>query len=71
MKEPLRKESFPLLLSVPQVARELSLGRTTIYQLINSGRLETVRIGKALRVTGSGLTRFVEELHAEQGGHSS
>lgn len=34
------------LLSVAQTARTLSVGRTTIYKLINEGRLGAVKIGR-------------------------
>ena len=40
-----------LLLRVPQVASVLSCGRTTVYDLIGAGELETVYIGRAVRVT--------------------
>lgn len=32
--------------SVTDAARALSLGRTSIYALINEGRLETIKIGR-------------------------
>jgi excisionase family DNA binding protein len=32
--------------SITDAARALSLGRTSIYALINEGRLETIKIGR-------------------------
>jgi excisionase family DNA binding protein len=37
-------------LPVPEVARLLCVGRTTIYALINTRELETVKIGSCRRV---------------------
>ncbi len=38
------------LLTIPDVARLLSIGRTSVYSLIKSRELETVRIGSSQRV---------------------
>ncbi len=47
-------------LSVPQVARRLSVSESTVYRLIGSGELEAVRVGrKAWRVSEATLVRFV------------
>jgi excisionase family DNA binding protein len=35
-----------ILLSIPDAAKALSLGRSKIYDLISDGRLETVTIGR-------------------------
>jgi excisionase family DNA binding protein len=36
----------PLLCSIPEGARALGLGRSKIYELIGSGQIETVTIGR-------------------------
>ncbi len=51
-----------LLLSIEEVSRALSLGRSTIYELIGAGRLEIVHIGRAARVTVSSLEAFIRSL---------
>jgi excisionase family DNA binding protein len=55
-----------LLLSPEQAADALHVGRTTVYEQIASGRLESVRIGRSRRVSLDALKRFVENLEAEQ-----
>lgn len=45
----------PMLLTIPQVAQSLSLGRTKIYDLINREGLPTVKLGSAIRVPLSSL----------------
>ena len=38
-----------MLLSVPEVAAELGCGRDTVYALLSSGLLPSVRVGARLR----------------------
>jgi excisionase family DNA binding protein len=51
-----------LLLTVGDVARELSLGETTVRELIARGELRAIRIGRALRVRAQDLEAFVAGL---------
>ena len=48
------KEPVPqrLLLRIPEVMTMLGLGRTKIYELIGSGDLPVIRVGKAVRIFG-------------------
>ena len=50
------------LLTVPEAARALGLGRSTVYELIGAGRLEVVHIGRAARVPVDALDSFVATL---------
>jgi excisionase family DNA binding protein len=49
-----------LLLTVRDVQRELSLGRTVVYEMIRSGELPCVHIGAAVRVPREALAAWVE-----------
>jgi excisionase family DNA binding protein len=51
-----------ILLTVREAADRLGIGRSTAYELIASGRLETVHIGRACRVPVDAIDRFVEGL---------
>lgn len=51
----------PLLLTVPEAARMLAIGRSALYQLIWNGELTPVRIGRSVRFTPAELERFVAE----------
>lgn len=51
----------PLLLTVPQVAKLLNLGRTKVYELIGAKQLPVVRFGRAVRVSSASLQRWVEQ----------
>ena len=54
----------PLLFTIPEAARALALGRTTIYQLIARGELEAVHVGRACRVPADSVDRFVARVRA-------
>ncbi|RBM16838.1 helix-turn-helix domain-containing protein [Streptomyces sp. PT12] len=47
------------LLTVPEVMARLRLGRTAVYELIRSGRLSSLTIGRARRVPVSALDDFI------------
>ena len=51
----------PLLVTVAEAARVLAVGRTTLYELIGSGQLATVHIGRAVRVPMDELRSFVSK----------
>ena len=50
----------PLLVSVRNAARMLAVGRTTVYELIATGELETILIGRSRRVPIAALEDFVQ-----------
>ena len=51
--------SQPLLLTIPQVCKALGLGKTKVYELIQSEGLPVVRFGKAVRVSPDSLQRWL------------
>jgi excisionase family DNA binding protein len=51
-----------LLVTPEEAARRLSVGRTTIYELMSTGELESVNIGRCRRVPVSSLSSFVRRL---------
>jgi excisionase family DNA binding protein len=53
--------SFQLLLTIPQVAKALNLGRTKIYELIWKENLPVQKFGRAVRVSKEDLQRWLEE----------
>jgi excisionase family DNA binding protein len=65
-EETLVNESFiiddQLLVTPEEAARRLSVGRTTIYELMSSGELQSVNIGRCRRVPVSSLSSFVSRL---------
>jgi len=55
-----------VLLSVKEAAERLSLGRTKAYELIASGQLRSVNIGRARRVPVDALPEFVQSLRSQE-----
>jgi len=56
----------PTLLSVEAAATQLSIGRTTMYALIKTGAITSVRIGRLRRIPAEALTAYTDRLIAEQ-----
>ena len=50
------------LYRVPEVAEILGCGRTTVYALIKSGQLPSVRLAGCRRVASSDLEEFIAAL---------
>ena len=50
-----------LLLRVSEVAEALGISRSHCYELIQAGKLPTIRLGASVRIPRAWLTRFVEE----------
>jgi excisionase family DNA binding protein len=50
-----------LLLSVAEVALMLRCGRTKAYEIVKSGQLPVVRIGRSVRVPAAGLEEWVHQ----------
>lgn len=53
-----------LLLTVLQAAAVLGIGRTTAYQLIRSGDMEVVHVGRLTRIPADSLPAVVERLRS-------
>jgi len=54
-----------MLLTIPQVAQSLNLGRTKVYDLINHAGLPTVKLGSAIRVPLNSLKQWLEQREQE------
>lgn len=53
-------ELRPLLVTSAEAARILSIGRTAVYQLIWSGELTPIHIGRSVRISVDELETFVQ-----------
>jgi excisionase family DNA binding protein len=51
-----------VLLKIPDVMERLSVGQTKVYELMSSGALRSVKVGRARRVPSDELERFMAEL---------
>jgi excisionase family DNA binding protein len=48
-----------LLLTIPEVAQRLGMGRTFVYELIMKGEIPSIKLGRARRVPARALEEFV------------
>jgi excisionase family DNA binding protein len=53
------------LLTVEQVQERLPLHRSTIYELLESGKLRSVRIGRRRLISASALQEYIAGLQAQ------
>jgi excisionase family DNA binding protein len=47
-----------LLYSIPDAARALSIGKSTVWALLAAGKLSAVKIGRSTRIPASELVRL-------------
>ena len=50
-----------MLFDIPETGQELRVGRTTVYELIKTGELRPIRIGKRTLIPREELERFIAE----------
>lgn len=50
----------PLLHAPERAAKRLDVGRTKIYELMRSGELKSIKIGRARRIPESALAEYVQ-----------
>jgi len=55
-------DQLPLLLDVPAVMRALNVSRTYVFQIMGTGELPSVKLGRVRRVRRADLVAFVEGL---------
>lgn len=53
-----------LVLSVAETARTLGLGRTKVYDLLDSGELKSVRVGRRRLVSAASVRSLLGEIAA-------
>lgn len=57
-----------LLLTVVEAAQQLSIGRTLMYELLISGQVESIHVGRLHRIPAEALTEFVARQRAQRTG---
>ncbi|MFQ5968122.1 MAG: helix-turn-helix domain-containing protein [Acidimicrobiia bacterium] len=60
-------DEAPEVLTVPEVAQVLRIGRNAAYQLVREGVIPHVRLGKTIRVPKAALLRYLGLDPPEQG----
>ena len=52
----------PFLFDIPSTAKILSISRSAVYNLIRDGELQTVRVGRARRISRNQIDAFIKRL---------
>jgi excisionase family DNA binding protein len=60
--QPKRSEPVKLLLTVAEAARLLGIGRTLMYELINTGAVASVQVGRLRRIRPTDLESYAANL---------
>jgi excisionase family DNA binding protein len=58
-------ESKPILVSVVEVARMLSIGRTAAWELVRQQKIKSVKIGRTRRMPIAAIQEYIERLTDE------
>ena len=53
-------ENLPLLLTVSDLSSVLRIGRNAAYQLVRDGSIQSIRVGRSIRIPRNALIQFVE-----------
>ncbi len=56
----------PLLLTVPEAAKLLRLGRNSVYELVACHRLPALRFGRTIRISRASLEAWIQQASLEK-----
>ena len=56
-------ENLPVVLSVQQLAEVLQIGRNSAYDLVKSGQIRSIRIGRTIRIPQAALLEYLNNPH--------
>ncbi|MFI5953776.1 helix-turn-helix domain-containing protein [Cryptosporangium sp. NPDC051539] len=62
-----RPDPAQRLYCVEEAARLLSLGRTAVFELVRTGELRSVKVGRSRRIPATALDEFVSRLVNQAG----
>ena len=54
-------DQMPVILTTPQLAEILGIGRNAAYELVRSGKIKSVHIGRQIRIPRDSLIQFLSE----------
>ena len=54
-------EELPLVLKVEDLMPVLSIGRNTAYELVRSGQIRSIRVGRQIRVPKEAVVEYLSQ----------
>ena len=61
MDQQTEKKQAPDLLKIPEAAEILKMGRSTVYKLISTKELPSIRIGRMIRISREDIDKFLSD----------
>ena len=55
------RDDLPVTLRVEELMPILGIGRNTAYELVRSGKLRSIRVGRQMRIPKNALIEFLED----------
>ena len=65
-EDTLETSTLPQLHTLATVGDRTSLSRSALYREIKAGRLQALKVGKALRISENELQRFIASLEGQK-----
>lgn len=56
-------DDIPLVMTVEDLMPILLIGRNTAYELVRSGEIKSIRVGRQIRIPRDALIEFLEDTH--------
>ena len=53
------------LLSIPEVCKELGMGKSWVYRRLKSGEIPSIKLGHNIKVKRQALNQYIENQHYE------
>lgn len=60
-KRPISYSDLPLVLRVEDLMPILGIGRNTAYELVRSGEIKSIRVGRQIRILKEALIQFLSD----------
>lgn len=61
IKRPTSYSDLPLTLRVEELMPVLGIGRNTAYELVRSGQIRSIRVGRQVRIPKDALLEFLSK----------
>ena len=56
-------DDIPLIMTVEDLMPIFLIGRNTAYDLVRSGEIKSIRVGRQIRISRDALIAFLENTH--------
>jgi excisionase family DNA binding protein len=63
---PMIEANVPVMFDMKTVAKILSVSRSTVYQLLKTKELDSVRVGRVRRVSQNQLVEYIMKLEQKE-----